>query len=80
MLPALDGVMQILKLTVFVHSAVDFSGQTAVADGASELIVELFGPERKAYQRRRRVTAAQCIRRGRTDRGARGVMDLPDHR
>lgn len=50
-LGSLDDVTQILKLTVFVHSATDFSGQTAVADGASELIVELFGPERGSHTR-----------------------------
>jgi enamine deaminase RidA (YjgF/YER057c/UK114 family) len=50
-LGSLDNVTQILKLTVFVHSAADFSGQTAVADGASELIMELFGPERGLHTR-----------------------------
>ena len=50
-LGSLDNVTQILKLTVFVHSAADFSGQTAVADGASELIIELFGPERGLHTR-----------------------------
>ncbi|PDT75210.1 RidA family protein [Bradyrhizobium sp. C9] len=50
-LGSLDHVTQILKLTVFVHSAADFKGQTAVADGASELIIELFGPERGLHTR-----------------------------
>jgi enamine deaminase RidA (YjgF/YER057c/UK114 family) len=50
-LGSLDRVNQILKLTVFVHSAVDFSGQSAVADGASELIFELFGPKRGMHTR-----------------------------
>lgn len=50
-LGSLDHVTQILKLTVFVHSAADFSGQTAVAAGASELIMELFGPERGLHTR-----------------------------
>ena len=38
-------VAQILKLTVYVNSTEDFTGHSAVADGASTLIYELFGPE-----------------------------------
>ena len=38
-------VRQILKLTVYVNSAEDFTGHSAVADGASALIYELLGPE-----------------------------------
>jgi enamine deaminase RidA (YjgF/YER057c/UK114 family) len=41
----LDRVQQILKLNVFVNSSDDFTQHSAVADGASELIFELFGPE-----------------------------------
>ncbi|WP_338695629.1 RidA family protein [Bradyrhizobium sp. 26S5] len=70
-LGSLDNVAQILKLTVFVHSAADFSGQTAVADGASELIMELFGPERGLHPRTSvgvAQLAAQRSDRGRVDR------------
>jgi enamine deaminase RidA (YjgF/YER057c/UK114 family) len=50
-LGTLDGIDRMLKLTVFVHSAADFNQQSAVADGASELIFELFGKERGAHAR-----------------------------
>jgi len=50
-LGTLDGIDRMLKLTVFVHSATDFNQQSAVADGASELIFELFGKERGAHAR-----------------------------
>lgn len=39
----IDNVERILKLTVFVASAPDFTGQPAVANGASELVAEIFG-------------------------------------
>jgi enamine deaminase RidA (YjgF/YER057c/UK114 family) len=41
----LDRVHQIVKLNVFVNSGANFTQQSAVADGASELIFDLFGPE-----------------------------------
>ena len=44
-LGGLDRVRQILKLTVFVNSAEDFTEHSAVADGASTLIYDLLGPE-----------------------------------
>jgi len=44
-LGGLDRVRQILKLTVFVNSTEDFLDHSAVADGASTLIYELFGPD-----------------------------------
>lgn len=50
-LGSLDRVDRVLKLTVFVHSAADFSGQSQVADGASQLIFDLFGPERGGHAR-----------------------------
>ncbi|MGY4402194.1 RidA family protein [Bradyrhizobium sp. USDA 3315] len=50
-LGTLDRVDQILKLTVFVHSAADFNQQSFVADGASQLIFELFGKDRGAHAR-----------------------------
>ncbi len=54
-LAALRGTLgtldQVLKLTVFVHSSTDFDKQSSVADGASELIFELFGEDRGAHAR-----------------------------
>lgn len=41
----LHRVRQILKLNVFVNCSDDFTRHSAVADGASELIFALFGPE-----------------------------------
>ena len=39
----LDSISRILKVTVFVASAPGFTGQPAVANGASDLLGELFG-------------------------------------
>lgn len=39
----LDEVEAIVKVTVFVSSTVDFTGQPAVANGASELLGHAFG-------------------------------------
>jgi enamine deaminase RidA (YjgF/YER057c/UK114 family) len=39
----LDQVVRIVKLVVFVASAPDFTGQPAVANGASELVGRVFG-------------------------------------
>jgi enamine deaminase RidA (YjgF/YER057c/UK114 family) len=39
----LSAVEQIVKLTVFVASAPDFTSQHLVANGASELMAEVFG-------------------------------------
>jgi len=39
----LDSVEQIVKLTVFVNSAVDFHSQPKIANGASEFVVQIFG-------------------------------------
>jgi enamine deaminase RidA (YjgF/YER057c/UK114 family) len=38
-----DGIRRVLKVTVFVASAPGFTGQPQVADGGSELLLELFG-------------------------------------
>ena len=40
---SLDKIEQVLKLTVFVNSAVGYHSQPKVANGASEFIVNLFG-------------------------------------
>lgn len=39
----LSSVEQVIKLTVFVASAPDFTSQHLVANGASELVAEVFG-------------------------------------
>ncbi|MDO8461939.1 MAG: RidA family protein [Deltaproteobacteria bacterium] len=43
-LGSLDKVKQIIRLTGYVASAPGFKDQPKVIDGASELLVELFGP------------------------------------
>lgn len=42
-LGSLDRVIRIAKVTVFVASANDFTDQPKVANGASDLLVEVFG-------------------------------------
>ncbi|MFT4109212.1 RidA family protein [Propionicimonas sp.] len=39
-----DGIRRVVKLVVYVASAPTFSGQPAVANGASELLGQVFGP------------------------------------
>ena len=46
----LDQVVRVVKVVAFVASTADFTGQPAVANGASELLGELFG-ERGAHAR-----------------------------
>jgi enamine deaminase RidA (YjgF/YER057c/UK114 family) len=41
----LDRISRILKLNVFVNCTEDFIQHSSVADGASELIFSLFGPD-----------------------------------
>ena len=41
----LDGIVRIVKVVVFVASTSDFTGQPAVANGASELFGQVFGPQ-----------------------------------
>ena len=43
-LGSLDRVERIVRLEVFVNSSAGFTGQAQVANGASGLLVELFGP------------------------------------
>ena len=38
-----DRISRVLKVVVYVASAVDFTGQPSVANGASELLGEVFG-------------------------------------
>lgn len=40
----IDHISRIVKVTVFVASSPDFTAQPAVANGASELVVKVFGP------------------------------------
>jgi len=49
-LGTLDGVA-VVKLTGFVHSAPAFTEQPAVINGASDLLVAVFGPERGRHAR-----------------------------
>jgi len=44
---SLDQIGRIVRLGVFVASAPDFTSQPAVANGASELMMEVFGEEGK---------------------------------
>ena len=43
----LDNIIKVVKATVFVNSAEGFTEQAQVANGASELLVELFGEKGK---------------------------------
>jgi enamine deaminase RidA (YjgF/YER057c/UK114 family) len=49
-LGTLDTV-SVIKLTGFVHSAPAFTEQSAVVNGASDLLVAVFGPERGRHSR-----------------------------
>ena len=44
---SIENITRIIKLTVFVHSAEDFTDQPEVANGASELMITLFGEDGK---------------------------------
>ena len=62
-LVGLDAVVRVVKVTGFVASAPDFTGQPAVINGASELLGEIFGDEPGGA--------------GRHARSAVGVASLP---
>jgi enamine deaminase RidA (YjgF/YER057c/UK114 family) len=47
----LDRVRRVVKLLVLVNSDPGFGEQPTVANGASDLLVELFGPERGPHAR-----------------------------
>ncbi|KAF1041667.1 MAG: hypothetical protein GAK35_03175 [Herbaspirillum frisingense] len=47
----LTRIDRILRLNVYVNCTEDFSQQSAVADGASSLIYQLFGTEKGAHAR-----------------------------
>lgn len=57
----LTRIDRILRLNVYVNSSDDFSSQSAVADGASSLIYDLFGPE-AGHHARTSVGVAQLPR------------------
>lgn len=48
---SLDNVRRVVRLTGYVLSAPGFERQPWVVDGASDLLVEVFGPERGAHAR-----------------------------
>jgi enamine deaminase RidA (YjgF/YER057c/UK114 family) len=62
-LGGLERVKQVLRMTVYVNSTEDFTQHSAVADGASTLIYELFGPE-LGHHARTSVGVAQLPRDG----------------
>jgi enamine deaminase RidA (YjgF/YER057c/UK114 family) len=47
----LDRIARVVKLLVMVNSAPDFGDQPSVANGASDLLVEILGPERGKHAR-----------------------------
>jgi enamine deaminase RidA (YjgF/YER057c/UK114 family) len=47
----LDRVRRVVKLLVMVNSDPEFAEQPKVANGASDLLVEIFGPERGPHAR-----------------------------
>ncbi len=59
----LDRVARILRMTVYVNSTEDFTQHSAVADGASSLVYELFG-ETAGRHARTSVGVAQLPRNG----------------
>jgi enamine deaminase RidA (YjgF/YER057c/UK114 family) len=50
-LGSLDRVIAVVKLTGFVNSAATFTEQSVVVNGASDLLVEVFGDERGRHAR-----------------------------
>jgi enamine deaminase RidA (YjgF/YER057c/UK114 family) len=54
-LVGLDAIVRIVKVTGFVASAPDFTGQPAVVNGASELLGQVFGDEQGDADSRARV-------------------------
>lgn len=50
-LGTLDKVERVVKLLVMVNSAPDFGDQPQVANGASDLLVDIFGEERGKHAR-----------------------------
>lgn len=50
-LGSLDRVEQVVRLTGYVLSAPGFARQPWVVDGASQLLVQIFGPERGRHAR-----------------------------
>jgi enamine deaminase RidA (YjgF/YER057c/UK114 family) len=65
----LSAVVQIVKVVGFVASTPDFTGQATVINGASELLLEVFGDET--------VGAGAAVRIGAHARSAIGAAVLP---
>lgn len=47
----IDNILRVLRVVVYVASTPDFVEQPTVANGASELLAEIFGPENGAHVR-----------------------------
>lgn len=47
----IDNILRVVKMVVFVASTVDFVDQPTVANGASEVLQEVFGPDLGAHAR-----------------------------
>ena len=71
-LGSLDRVERIVKLGVFVNSAPSFTDQPKVANGASELMQEVFGEAGPPRPQRGRSRGPPARRRGRSRRDRRG--------
>ena len=50
-LGSLDRLRGVVKVTGFVNSAADFTDHSAIVNGASDLFVEVLGPERGRHAR-----------------------------
>ena len=51
MIGDLDNVVRIVKLVGYINAAPGFQDAPAVLNGASDLLVEVFGPERGKHAR-----------------------------
>ena len=47
----LDRIQEFVKLLVMVQSTAEFQEQHVVAEGASDLLIDIFGPERGSHAR-----------------------------
>jgi enamine deaminase RidA (YjgF/YER057c/UK114 family) len=61
-LGSLDRVDQVVRLTGYVLSAPGFARQPWVVDGASQLLVQIFGPERGRHARTSVGVASSALR------------------
>ena len=81
-LVGIDAVTRVVKVVGFVASAPGFNGQPGVVNGASELLAEVFGDQRRARALGGRRVRAAAGRAGgsRADRGGRltAVTEAPE--